>query len=349
MKQYIGLDISMKFTAICAIDQDGKILMETTCPTNPECIYRAIQHVNLQNIHKMCLETGTLSHYLCEELQAKGLPIICVDARRASAFLSLKYNKTDRNDAKGLAEGLRLGFFNAIRTKNKSDLSLNTLLRSRRLLVDQRKQLQQAIRGHVKCYGLEIKAQTGLAFYRVASEVVSFLPEIATKALLALLDAYEKIHDSIKNLEKEIKKLCVDDVEQLMTIPGIGPITALTFKAEIGDPKRFTKSRSVGAYVGMTPRQSSSGETERMGRISKMGPHTLRSLLTEAGMVVLTRAHLWTDLKAWGLKIQRKHGTKKAAIAVGRKLATIMHQMLLKGSDWMPSRKKEAKRQALSA
>lgn len=334
MKHYIGLDVSLKMTAICIIDANGTIVMECSCPSNVAAIAKAIHRANLTEIQYICLETGTQSHHLCEGLSALSLPIVCVDARRAKVFLSMKYNKTDKNDARALAEGIRLGFFKAIPTKSKQELSLCSLLRSRRLIVDQRKQLQQSLRSLLRVYGLEIKSHTGVAFYNAMKQMLELLPALAAETVKPLLELYMQLNASIKALDKLVDKQVTDDIKLLMTIPGVGPITALTYKAEIGDPKRFAKSRNVGAYLGLTPRQSSSGEVERRGRISKMGPTQLRSLLIEAGMSLLTRTHSWSELKAWGLKIQRKHGTKKAAVALARKLAVIMHQMLLKGENF---------------
>ncbi len=330
MKHYIGLDVSLKMTSICIIDANGKIVMESSTSSNVAAMAKAIHRANLPEIGHICLETGTQSHHLCEGLIALGLPVICIDARRAKVFLSMKYNKTDKNDARALAEGLRLGFFAAIPTKSKQELSLCSLLRSRRLLVDQRKQLQQSLRSLLRVYGLEIKSHTGVAFYNAMKQMLGLLPKLAAETLCPLLEVYLQLNASIKELDKIVDKQITDDVNRLMTIPGVGPITALTYKSEIGDPKRFTKSRNVGAYVGLTPKQNSSGEVERRGRISKMGPTMLRSLLIEAGLTLLTRTHSWHELKAWGLKIQRKHGTKKAAVALGRKLAVIMHQMLIR-------------------
>lgn len=331
MKHYIGLDISLKTTAICIIDETGKVVMQATTDTTPEAIESSILRAGKIHIEQICLETGSLCHYLVENLSNRGLPVICVDARQAATFLSLKINKTDKNDARGLAEGLRLGFFKKISTKTSAELAIPTLLRSRKLLVDQRKQIQLAIKGHLKTYGIRLKSSDGISFCNEVSRTIEGLHEVMVEALKELLDNYMRLVESVKKLDKKVKSLCKEKEDLLMTIPGIGAITALTFTSEIGNEKRFSSSRQVGAYIGMTPKQYSSGETEKMGRISKTGPTNLRSLLVEAGMVVLTRSEKWSTLKAWGMKIARKHGTKKAAVAVGRKLAVIMHRMLITG------------------
>lgn len=334
MKHYIGLDVSLKTTAICIINESGKTVMETTTSTTPEAIITAILRAGKISIEKICLETGSMCHYLTEELERAGLPIVCVDARQAATFLSLKINKTDKNDARGLAEGLRLDFFKPITTKKSNELATQTLLRSRKLLVEQRKQLQLCIRGHLKTYGLKMKSADGISFCNEVKRLTQDLHELTQEVILSLLDSYLRLSEAVKKLDKKVKSLCKEKEALLMTIPGIGSITALTFTSELGDEKRFTNSRQVGAFIGMTPTQYSSGDTEKMGRISKKGPTYLRSLLVEAGMVILTRSERWSKLKAWGQKVARKHGLKKAAVAVGRKLSVIMHRMLITGEEF---------------
>jgi len=116
-------------------------------------------------------------------------------------------------------------------------------------------------------------------------------------------------------------------------VPGVGPGTALTFISAIDDPARFRRSRSVGAYIGLTPRRYASGEIDRTGRISKCGDAMLRSYLFEAAGVLLTRVPKWCALKAWGVRLAKRIGFKKAKIAVARKLAVIMHRMWCDGTN----------------
>ncbi len=172
---------------------------------------------------------------------------------------------------------------------------------------------------------------------------------LANEGIKMLLNTYENVCESIKKLTKKIEGLAREDkdVKRLMTIPGIGPIVALAYKTTIGDPERFRHSKTVGAYLGMTPKQYSSGETQKQGRISKCGSIDVRYLLNEAAVVLLTRSKRWSKLKAWGLKIQRKHGFKKAAMAVGRKLAVIMHRMLIEKTEFIYGEPKDKKIDAI--
>ena len=169
--------------------------------------------------------------------------------------------------------------------------------------------------------------------------VCSYYPKLLQEAIQGiegLLQSYKTVSKEIEKMEESLKKICKQDKEAqlLMTVPGVGMIVALTFKADIGDPTRFKKSESVGAYYGMTPRQYSSGETVRMGGISRCGAKEVRTLLTEAAITLLTRSKSWSSLKVWGLKLMRKYGLKKAAMAVGRKLSVILHRILMTGESF---------------
>lgn len=336
MKYYAGLDVSMKETFVCVVDNEGKKYCEKEIATDPSAIADCIHNLDV-SIEVAGLESGSLSHWLTDELQRLNVPVKCIDARHIAAILSININKTDRNDAYGIANAMRCNLYKEVSVKSKNHIALCTILNSRRLLVDQRVQLVGCIRGLLKPYGIRLGVLSkGAAGINAIREELSALPDEAASGINQLLCVLETLLDSIKNLDRKISKLVKKNSEAqlLVTIPGIGPITALRFLAEIGNPERFTRSKSVGAYVGMTPRQYSSGETHKQGRISKCGPKELRSLLMEAGVVLLTRTKSWSKLKAWGLKLMKKHGLKKAAIAVGRKLSVIMHRMLVTGEEF---------------
>lgn len=331
MKHYIGLDISKKETAICMVDQSGKVIAETKAITDPDAIHNAIATFGNVDVELVGLESGSWSHWLCEELVCRDLPAVCCDARKMAAVLNLKVNKTDRNDARGIAECLRCDFFTKVHTRTKESLALGTVLRSRQRLVKCRIELQGTIRGLLKPFGVKLACASGRVFVEKVREHMKGLPSSAELALEVMLQSYTSLLSAMQQIEIELVSIASDNpiVKKLMTVPGVGLITALTFYMEIGDPKRFRKSRQVGAYIGLTPRQYSSGEIEKQGRISKQGSSVLRSLLMEAGIVILTRTRSWSKVRAWGMRIQKRHGTKKAAVALGRKLAAVMHKMML--------------------
>ncbi len=333
MKLYIGLDVSMKDTSVCIISETGKIIKEHILTTDPEIIATYIKKQN-HDIDLVGLESGSLSHWLTEELLERGLPVKCIDARHCSAFLSMRINKTDRNDAQGIAEVMRCGIYREVQVKSRDIREVSSLLTSRRQLVEQRSRILMSIRGILKPFGIRLgsisktKAGVGKILEVIAEKGIN---ESVLFAVQNMIVAAQALIDGISNLDRKITE-CVKNepkAQILMTIPGVGPITALKYLVEISDPHRFKNSRSVGAYLGLTPKQYASGETQKQGRISKCGSKDLRSLLVEAAIVLITRTKSWSKLKAWGLKLMRKNGLKKSATAVARKLAVIMHTMLV--------------------
>jgi transposase len=176
-----------------------------------------------------------------------------------------------------------------------------------------------------------------------AAELIEDRPELAA-AVVPLLKAREAIERQIADLDRKVLRLARNDaqVRRFMTAPGVGAITALCFLATIDDPTRFKRSRSFGAYVGLTTRRYASGEVDWTGRISKCGDKLLRSYLYEAANVLLTRVAKWSALKAWGIRLAKRSGLRKAKVAVARKLAVILHRMWIDGTEFNWSTKKAA-------
>lgn len=335
MKHYIGLDVSMKETSVCVVNESGKIVKESSVLTDPQAIVTLVKSLKL-SIELIGLESGSLSHWLTEELCQEGLPVKCIDARHCAAFLALRINKTDRNDAQGIAEVMRCGIFREVQIKSKGVRQISSLLTSRKQLVNQRTQMLMSVRGILKPFGIRLgsisKTTKGIekAWEHILKQNLDKFVELGIQSLIHAIRA---MTESIIALDNKVKECIKKEpkAQLLMTIPGIGPISALKYLVEINDPRRFKKSRSVGAYIGLTPRQYASGETQKPGKISKCGSKDLRSLLVEAAIVLLTRTRSWSQLKAWGLRLLKRTGLKKAATAVARKLAVIMHQMLKTG------------------
>lgn len=330
MKHYIGLDVSMKETSICVVDETGKIVYEGIELSDPDKLTAHIHALNL-NVGKVAIESGSISHWLVSKMQNLGIPVICVDARHMAAILSLNVNKTDRNDAQGIANALRGGLYREVYLKSQLAVDVCSLVTARKALVNQRTKLKNVVRGLLKGYGIRLSTTGTNSFSEKVLKALKKVPFVAQIAVEAVLKGYQALDEQVLKLEKQIRLEAQNDadVRLLMTIPGVGPITALSFKAAIGEPSRFQDSRDIGAYLGMTPLQYSSGETQKLGRISKRGTGAIRCLLYEAGVVMLTRTKAWSKPKAWALKILRKKGMKKAAVALGRKLAVIMHRMLI--------------------
>jgi len=330
MKYYIGLDVSMKTTFICIVNQEKKIIFNVEVATDPDAICSAIRSTKLK-IEKSAVESGSISRWLVNEISSRGLPIICVDARKMSKILSININKTDKNDAYLIAEALRCEFYSEVYQKPQEHVETKILIGSRRILKENSTKLKNAVRGHLKAFGIRLGAVSNLKFESQVLSVIESKSEVVQSGIKALLQAFKATNEQIEKLEKQLKELVKEDedVKLFTTIPGVGIITALTFKVHLGDPARFKTSRAVGAYFGMTPRQYSSGEVQRQGRVSKCGSPEVRFLLNESACVLLYRTKSWSKIKAWGEKIKKKKGHKKATMAIGRRLAVIMHRMLI--------------------
>ena len=328
MKHYIGLDVSMKQTSICIVDEKGSIVFEKDVDTDPQVIYDTIKERNL-DIQLAGLESGSLSHWLVDTLGKFGLPTICVCSRKMAAILSITINKTDKNDARGIASALRGGHYRQVHHKSQHAVELSTLMGARRSLVNQRTNSMNTMRGLFKSYGIIIGIANTERFAYKVELLLEKLTKDAQIGIKALRKAFITVNAEIIELDKLVFKIAIDDpvVRRLCTMPGVGPVTALTFKMEIDDPHRFKKSRSVGAYVGVTPTQYSSGETHRQGKISKCGSSELRYLLGEGATTAILRTKGWNKDKAWAFKIMKKHGFGKARMALARKMAVKLHRM----------------------
>lgn len=330
MKYYAGLDVSMKITSICIVNQEKKIVFNKEVATDPDVICSTIRSTKL-DVENCAIESGAISHWLVNEISSRGLSIICIDARKMSKILSININKTDKNDAYLIAEALRCGFYSEVYQKPQEHVEFKILIASRRTLKETATKLKNAIRGHLKAFGIRLGVVSNQKFDSQVLLAINEKTEVVRSGIKALLKVFIDVNEQIMKLEKQLKKLAHadKDVQLLSTIPGVGFLTAYTFKVHLGDPIRFKTSRTVGAYFGMTPRQYSSGETQKQGRISKCGSSEVRFLLNESACVLLYRTNSWSKLKVWGTKIKKKKGHKKATMAVGRKLCVIMHRMLI--------------------
>ena len=342
MELYVGMDVSLKETSICVVDDDGKIQCEGTVISQPEALAAFIK-TNAAKAKRIGLETGPTSTWLWHELRALGLPVICIDARHAKAALSMQINKSDRNDAVGLARVMQCGWYKEVQVKSLSCHEIRAVLSSRAQLVKIKRDLENQIRGLLKNHGLVIGKAGGNVFHRRAEELLGEQGLLAA-AVRPLLDIREKVSREIAALYRKLLSLARNDEDsrRSMTVPGIGPITAMAFHSAIDEPARFKRSRSVGAYFGMTPRRHASGEVDWSGRISKCGDGMVRTYLFEAAGVLLTRVPQWCKLKAWGHRLWKRIGFKKAKIAVARKLAVILHRMWRDGTDFQWSSKEAA-------
>ena len=342
MDLYVGMDVSLKETSICVVDDDGEIRCEGTVLSEPEAIAEFIK-AKAGRAKRIGLETGPTTTWLWHELRSLGFPVICIDARHAKAALSLQINKSDRNDAVGLARIMQCGWYKEVQVKSVPCHEVRAVLNSRAQLVKVKRDLENQIRGLLKNHGLVIGKAGGNVFRHRVEELLG-RQGLLSEAVRPLLEVREKVSREIAALYRKLLGLARNDEDsrRSMTVPGIGPITALAFHSAIDDPSRFRRSRSVGAYVGLTPRRHASGEFDWSGRISKCGDRMLRTYLFEAAGVLLTRVPQWCKLKAWGHRLWKRIGFKKAKIAVARKLAVILHRMWRDETDFIWSSKEAA-------
>jgi transposase len=331
MELYVGLDISQSMTHLCVVDSKGKRVWEGKCPTTPEAIAEIIRS-KATNVELIGMESGALSPYLWHELNASGLPVVCIEARHAHNTLKEQLNKTDKHDARGIAQLVRTNFFKEVKVISMKSYQVRTLLGERAQLVGMRADLKNQIRGALKTHGFVVSHSVEKGFKAKVAGIIKDSSTLA-KMVAPLLRVLEVVERETQELDKVFEEYADNNAtcRNLMTIPGIGPITAVAFSTAVDDPKRFRKSRSVGAYFGLTNRRDQSGERDIAGRISARGDKLVRSYLYEAANSLLTHTKKWSALKSWGLRIAKRSCLAKAKVAVARKLAVIMHQMMLTG------------------
>jgi transposase len=325
---YIGIDVSTKESALCILDGKGKIVRETKLPTDPEIIARFIAATGL-TIERIGLESGCTAAWLFAGLQRHGWPVICIDARHAAAALQAGFrNKNDRNDARGIADLMRVNKYRPVWVKSPKAQQQGRLLTARATLQSQLVALENTIRGLLRQEGI------GLTDRRTAFEaaVREAIGEdcLLQAALHPLLETRNAVLRHRAALDREILRIVRADpvCRLLMTAPGVGALVSLAFKVAVDDPRRFSRSRDVGAHFGLTPREYSSGEVSYHGRISKMGDREVRRLLYVAASRILRRdAALWCPLKVWAVRLAQRVGIRRARVALARKLAVVLHAM----------------------
>ncbi|WP_424139390.1 IS110 family transposase [Roseomonas chloroacetimidivorans] len=318
---YCGLDVSLKQTALCVVDGDGRVVREARLATDPEVISRFLQENEL-GCERIGLESGGTSSWLCLELRRLGHPAVCIDAR-------------------GIAELMRVRTFREVWIKSQESQRRGMLLTARGTLHGQRVALENTIRGLLRLEGIQFPTRGS----RFAEDVLERIGGSDALHLIIrpLLEARATIMRQILVLDRQIITTAQQDsvCRLLMTIPGVGAHTALSFKACVDDPARFRRSRTVGAHFGLTPGQYSSGEVNIAGRISKMGDRGMRRLLYVAANAMMTRSR-WSALKAWAMRLAKARGARRAKVALARRLAATMHAMWQSGEPFRWTKQAEA-------
>ena len=334
MEQYVGLDVSLKETHFCVVDAAGKEQVRGREVTHPELLVAALAR-HAPSARVVVLETGGQSSWLQRELEAAGVPAVIVDARRAKAALSCRLNKTDANDAAGLAQLARTGWYREVTAKRPETRASRSLLLARQQLAKQRRDLENQVRALLRGFGLGVGAVSRSRFEARVWELARREPclKAALEPLLAVRRSLSEALDALETrIDRQARASAV--CRRLMTVPGVGPMTALAFVTAIDDPARFARSASVGPYLGLTSRRHQSGGVDWSGRISKQGDRLARHMLYEAANSLLSRVRRWSAPKAWASRLARRIGAKKARVALARKLAVILHRIWCDGSEF---------------
>ena len=334
MEYFAGLDVSVKDTSVCIVDDTGKIVREVKVTSEPEALLAVLCNPTY-HFKRIGLEAGPLSQWLFSELAEADLPMICVETRHMRAVLKAQINKTDRNDARGIAQMMRVGLYRPVHVKTLRSQKLRMLLTHRKLLQSKAIAIENDLRATLRNFGLKVGMVGATKFEARISELVENLPDLIL-LVEPLLVVRRTLREQLDLMHRRLLAVVRDDevCRRLMTVPGVGPVVALTYRATVDVPARFRKSKSVGAVFGLTPARDQSGERDYPGAISRCGDEMMRTTLYEAAQIMLMRSAKWSWLKAWAMKIARHRGRKKAVVALARRLAVIMHRIWVDGTEF---------------
>ena len=334
MEHYAGLDVSLEQTSVCVVDAQGQVVREAKVASEPEALIRFLCAQDLE-IARVGLEAGPLSQWLHAGLVTAGYEAVLLETRHVKAALSAMTVKTDRRDARGIAQLLRLGWYRPVHAKSASAQEVRSLLTARKLIQSKLLDIESGIRGVLRGFGLKVGPISRGRFEARICDLVegqSMLETVVGSMLAAraaLQSEFARLHQALLALARA-DPVC----RQLMSVPGVGAVVAITFKSGVDDPTRFRRSRDVGPHFGLTPRKYQSGELDVTGSISKVGDRMVRTALYEAASVMLTRTVRMSPLKSWAMGVAKRRGTKKARVALARKLGVILHRMWIDGTSF---------------
>jgi transposase len=333
MNHYAGIDVSLECSSVCVVEASGKIVREGKVASEPEALISWFAALGL-SLARIGLEAGPLSQWLCAALREAGFAVELLETRHVRNAFKAMPVKTDRNDARGIAQLMRLGWFRPVHCKSMEAQETRALLTARKLVQKKLRDFEMSLRGVLRGFGLKVGKTTPREFEGRIKELVTGHPSLETVAA-SLLSVRAVLLREFNAFEKRVRSMarCDARARLLTSVPGVGAIVALTFVSAIDDPARFKSSKSVGAHFGLTPKKYQSGETDVTGRISKIGDGGVRTAAYEASHVILTKpVKGCSTLKSWATKLARRAGTQKAKVALARKLTVIMHRMLADGT-----------------
>lgn len=335
----VGLDVGDRRTHYCAVDERREVLARGSFATEREVLEKALSKFSGA---KVILEAGSQSPWMSRVLRRSGFQVQVADPRRV-AFLSKDPRKTDRRDAEQLAKvgaamPEQLGSVHHRGVLAQAHLSI---VRARDLVVRMRGMAVQQVRSICKAFGLRLPATSTDAFARKATLL---LPEELKPALDPVIATIAVFTATIRDFDRELAKVAkahYPEVAHLQQVGGIGPVISVAFVLSVEDPKRFPRSRQLGSWLGLCPRTHSSGDSNPQLRISKAGDQRLRRLLVQGAQWILGPFGADCDLRRYGLRIAARGGKaakKRAAVAVARKLAVLLHRLWMTGATYEPLR-----------
>jgi len=334
MEYFAAIDVSLELSSVCVVDGTGRIVREGKVASEPDALVRYLRESG-PVLTRVGLEAGPLSQWLHAGLIEAGFEAVLLETRHVKAALGAMTMKTDRNDARGMAQMIRMGWFRPVHAKTVPAQEIRALLVARKQLQARLNDLELCLRGILRGFGLKLGEVAKGRFEARVRELVAGqrtlegLAEPMLRARAALRAEYAAVHREVLRIVR------LDaDCRRMMTVPGVGAIVAVTFKAAVDDPGRFKRSRDVGAHFGLTPKRHQSGEVDRSGHISKTGDAQVRTALFEAAHVMLLRAQRFSALKAWALRVARTRGLKRAKVALARKLAVVLHRLWVDGTEF---------------
>ena len=329
MEYYAGIDVSLECSTVCVVDGSGKIVREAVVQSEPAALIGWFGSLGLK-LTRIGLEAGPLSQWLYAAMKPAGLAVELLETRHVHDAFKAMPVKSDRNDARGIAQLMRLGWFRPVHCKSMAAQEVRAVLTARKLVQSKLQDVENSLRGILRGFGLKVGKTTDKSFAGRIRELVQGHPslEVVGEALLSvravLLSEFNAFEKRVRAMGRSNTK-----ARLLASTPGVGPIVSLTYAAAIDDPARFKSSKRAGAHFGLTPRKYQSGETDYSGRISKIGDASVREALYQAAHVMLTKpVKGCSQLKSWAMRIARRAGMSKAKVALARKLAVIMHRML---------------------
>lgn len=350
LRKTVGVDLGDQMSHWCILDAQGDVLSEGTVRTTEAGFGEQFRGMARATI---VIETGTHSPWVSRYLEKLGHEVLVANARQVRVIYD-NDRKTDTVDARTLARLARVdkGLLHPIRHRSAEAQADLALMRARDMLVAVRTRLINCVRGMVKSVGGRLPSASGAYF---STKVRGKVPECIRGALLPLLDELESLTDRIREYDRQFEELAktkYPKTELMRQIPGVGMVTSLAFTLTIDDPNRFHRSRDVGSYLGLRPKQSDSGASKPQLSISKAGDHMMRRLLVNCAQYILGHWGPDCDLRRWGVSLMAhggKNAKKRAVVAVARKVAVLMHKLWVTGEVYEPIRQTTEAKQAQAA